>query len=191
MSRLITMMEDRKTRTILVFLAIFAFLESFILPIPVDIFTLGLSALRPKRWFLFFLVATISSVLGAVFAYFFASHFSPWAEEILKVFHYEALFEKTRLLFEKKSFLLMFTSAFTPLPYKVFTLSAGLVRAPLAPFITASLLGRGLRFFIESYLGMRFGADLAKKYIKHMNQLLIFIGAGVAVYLIFNALFLR
>ena len=171
---------------VLLTLAVVAFTESIIFPLPVDIFTLGLSSLRPKRWFSYALIATLFSVFGALIAYLIGSHFSYIAYRIAGFFHYQQVMEQLMQAFQSSSFLSIFTSAFTPIPYKVFTLTAGVASLPLFPFITASLLGRGLRFFLESFLGMKFGEELAKKHMKKINTISI-----ILIILLVVILFLR
>ena len=161
--------KEEHEHYVLLLLATVAFTESIIFPLPVDIFTLGLSSIRPKRWFFYALIATLFSVLGALVAYIIGMKFSSLAYHIASLFHYEALMLKLIEVFRSSSFLSIFTSAFTPIPYKVFTLSAGVASLPLFPFLTASLLGRGLRFFLESYLGMKFGEEIAKKHMRKTN----------------------
>lgn len=161
--------REENERSVFLVLAFVAFTESIVFPLPVDIFTLGLSSLRPKRWFSYALIATLFSVFGALTAYLIGLHFSHVAYRIADMFHYRQGMEQVIHAFQSSSFLSIFTSAFTPIPYKVFTLSAGVASLPLLPFVSASLLGRGFRFFLESFLGMKFGEELAKKHMRKVN----------------------
>ncbi len=178
--------KEENEHSVFTILAFVAFIESIIFPLPVDIFTLGLSSLRPKRWFLYALIATLFSVFGALVAYLIGLHFSPLAYRIADIFHYRSVMEQFMQAFQSSSFFSIFTSAFTPIPYKVFTLSAGVASLPLFPFVSASILGRGLRFFIESFFGMKFGEELAKRHMKKVNII-----SFTVVVLIISVLFFK
>jgi len=187
MKKLIHFIEGRSENYILFFLSLFSFLESIIFPIPIDIFTLGLSSLRPRKWKSYFIYATVFSVLGAVTAYIIGEYFSHLAFSVIHFFHYDSYYEKVARLFHSSPFWLTFTSAFTPIPFKVFTLTAGITRAPFLPFLLASIVGRGLRFFIESYLGMRFGLEMAKRHMRRINiGLILLLLLFIIFYLIFR-----
>ncbi len=176
----------RKDWEVLFFLSLLSFFESLILPIPVDIFALGLSSWKPKKWFFFFSFATFFSVVGGITAYFLGYFYRDFVLSLVHFFNYEKLFFQTGEMFQKSSFFVLFISAFTPIPYKVFTLSAGFFHVSLFSFISASFLGRGLRFFLESYFGMKFGEVLAKKKMKKINIISLLL---VLVFILFLILF--
>jgi membrane protein YqaA with SNARE-associated domain len=152
-------------------LAVIAFLESIIFPIPVDIFTFTLASAHPKRWLAYGTVATTFSVLGALGAYFLGFYlFDSFGQRLIEFYGYEASFSRVVELFDDNTFVVMFTSAFTPIPYKVFTLAGGALEVNLLPFITASILGRGLRFFAETWIPYRFGKRIALIFQKNMKR---------------------
>lgn len=166
-------------------LAIIAFLESIVFPIPVDVFTFTLASAHPKRWFSFGLVATIFSVLGAIGAYFLGFFlFDSFGMKLIEFYGYEESFERVLQLFNQNTFIVMFTSAFTPIPYKVFTLAGGALQVDLLPFITASILGRGLRFFAETWIPYRYGKHVAAVVQKNLKIISWLIALAVVAYLV-------
>lgn len=163
--------ESDKTYVIFV-LGIIAFLESIIFPVPVDIFTLILSAAQPRKWFTFATVATLSSVIGGIVAYFIGSYFFDTVGiQIINLFGLEGVYQHVLELFNRGVFIVMFTSAFTPIPYKIFTLAGGALHVAIFPFILASLLGRGLRFYIEAFIPYKYGERIAKRFYKIFNNI--------------------
>lgn len=169
------------------FLAVNAFFESIIFPIPIDIFTFTLSAAHPKRWWKYGTVATIFSVLGAIGGYFLgALLFDSFGQQMIEFYGYQDEFVRVTELFNRNVFWVMFMSAFTPIPYKVFTVAGGALNVALLPFITASILGRGLRFFIECYLPYRYGEKVGGHILKNFNRYLFIGVALVAVYIVIH-----
>jgi len=167
------------------FLAFNAFFESVIFPIPIDIFTFTLSAAHPKRWWKYGAVATVFSVLGALFGYFLGAYlFSTFGEQMIAFYGYEEEFIQVTELFNQNVFWVMFMSAFTPIPYKVFTIAGGALNVALAPFIIASILGRGLRFFIECYIPYRFGEKAGKHISDNFNRYALIGGLCVIAYIL-------
>ncbi len=147
-----------------------AFLESIIFPIPVDIFTFGLASVHRKKWFRFGLVATIFSVLGALGGYALGYYlFESFGQRLIDFYHYQKEFNSVVSLFHHNTFIVMFTSAFTPIPFKVFTIAGGVARVSLLPFFVSSFLGRGLRFFAEVYLAHKYGKQITLHIVKKFN----------------------
>ena len=144
------------------FLAIVAFLESSIFPIPPDVMIAPMAIAKKKDFFKIFLIATIFSVLGGIFGYILGAFFFDFAMNIVEFYNYE---EKMLNLKEALNqgggfytwFGILFLAGFTPLPYKVFTITSGFIGFNLYIFIIISLISRGLRFFIVSYFSMKFG----------------------------------
>lgn len=151
-------------------LAVIAFLESIIFPIPVDIFTFTLSAAHPRKWLQYAWVATVFSVLGAVGGYYLGFFlFDSFGMALIEFYGYEKEFQKVVDLFDHNTFLVIFTAAFTPIPFKVFTIAGGALEVNLFSFIISSILGRGLRYFAEAWLPYRFGEHFAKVMQKNIN----------------------
>ena len=144
------------------FLGFISFIESSFFPIPPDVMIVPMVLAKKEDFFKIFLVATVFSVLGGVLGYFLGSTFLEFSMSIIEFYNYE---EKVFALQEKLSnkaglvFWIgtLFLAGFTPLPYKVFTITSGFIGFNLYVFILVSLISRGLRFFIVSYLTMKFG----------------------------------
>ena len=133
-------------------LYIFAALESIIIPIPADPLLVATVLARPKRWRQLALGCTIASVIGGVGGWTLGTFFSPFLYEWLAMLPERLLgpaaFGAVEAGFAKFGIFLVFLGAFSPLPYKVIAVSAGIGGFGLLPFILTSIIGRGLRFSI-------------------------------------------
>ena len=144
------------------FLAFVSFIESSFFPIPPDVMIVPMVLAKKEEYFRIFLVATIFSVLGGIFGYFLGSLFLEFSMSIIEFYNYEdKVFELQEKLSNKAGLVFwigtLFLAGFTPLPYKVFTITSGFIGFNLYIFIIISLISRGLRFFIVSYFSMKFG----------------------------------
>jgi len=135
--------------------ALFAlsFAESSFFPIPPDVLLGPLALGAPKKWLRFALACSIASVLGGILGYgigaFLWSAIGPWAYAHLGgIGLTEANFQKFEAWYAKYDFWIVFTCGFTPLPYKVCTISAGVARISFPGFLLASAVSRSARFFI-------------------------------------------
>ena len=151
------------------YLAIISFIESSFFPIPPDVMVIPMVVAKKNDFFKIFLIATIFSVLGGIFGYLIGAFFFDLGMQIMNFYGYEDKVNNLRNnLIEGNSFYawlgILFLAGFTPLPYKVFTIVSGLISFNLLIFILISLISRGLRFFIVSYLSYKFG-DLFNKFI--------------------------
>ena len=153
------------------FLAIVSFLESSFFPIPPDVMIAPMAIAKKNDFFKIFVIATIFSVLGGVFGYIIGAFFFDFAVNIVEFYNYEKkVINLKNDLTQGSGFYswlgILFLAGFTPLPYKVFTIVSGLIGFNFPIFILISLISRGLRFFIVSYLSSRFG----NKFTIVMNQ---------------------
>ena len=144
------------------FLAFVSFIESSFFPIPPDVMIVPMVLAKKEEYFRIFLVATIFSVLGGVFGYFLGSLFLEFSMSIIEFYNYEEkVFELQERLSNKAGLVFwigtLFLAGFTPLPYKVFTITSGFIGFNIYIFIIISLISRGLRFFVVSYFSMKFG----------------------------------
>ena len=144
------------------FLAFISFIESSFFPIPPDVMILPMVLAKKEDFIKIFLIATLFSVLGGILGYFLGSMFLEFSMSIIEFYNYEdkvfvlqdKLSNKTGVVFWIGT---LFLAGFTPLPYKVFTITSGFIGFNIYLFILISLISRGLRFFIVSYLSMKFG----------------------------------
>ena len=144
------------------YLGLVSFIESSFFPIPPDVMIVPMVIAKKKNYIKIFLIASIYSVLGGVFGYFLGLFFYDLAFGIIEFYGYENKVEKLKYsLSIGEGFLawlsILFIAGFTPLPYKAFTIASGLIGFNLFIFILVSLISRGLRFFILSYLSFKFG----------------------------------
>ena len=143
-------------------LAFISFIESSFFPIPPDVMIVPMVLAKKENYLQIFLIATIFSVLGGIFGYFLGSLFLDFSMSIIEFYNYEnKVFELQEKLSNKTGLVFwvgtLFLAGFTPLPYKVFTITSGFIGFNLYIFIVISLISRGLRFFIVSYFSMKFG----------------------------------
>ncbi|MGB0925354.1 MAG: YqaA family protein [Minisyncoccia bacterium] len=181
--------NETDKKYVIYLLGVIAFFESVIFPIPVDVFTFTLSALHPKKWLHYATVATITSVMGAGFGYFLGAYlFDSFGMQMIEFYGYQEQFLWVTKQFNSNIFLVMFLSAFTPIPYKVFTIAGGALRVALLPFFVASVLGRGLRFYGESYLAHRFGKTVTAHIMKKINLYSLLVVVCLVGYFVMHSL---
>jgi membrane protein YqaA with SNARE-associated domain len=162
-------------------LAIIAFTESFIFPIPTATFQMAILLAGAQKWLYYAIFTTIFSVLGGVVGYVIgAFFFDTIGIRIITFYGLTAELEHVRTLFEDNAFGVVFTGAFTPLPYKIFTLSAGFLKINFLAFLLASVIGRGLQFFIVSYIFKLFGARIAELFFRFFT-IIIFALLAIAI----------
>ncbi|MGB1199405.1 MAG: YqaA family protein [Thalassotalea sp.] len=130
-------------------LAALTFAESVFFPIPPDVLLAPMVlANRKKAWF-YASLTTVSSVIGGVVGYYLGYWmFEPWIQPLITEFGYQARFDTAISWFENWGVWVVFLAGFSPIPYKLFTVSAGFLQMLFLPFLLASAIGRGLRFFL-------------------------------------------
>jgi len=176
------------------YLAAVSFIESSFFPIPPDVMVIPMVISKKKDFLKIFLITTIFSVLGGMLGYFIGAFFFDLGMEVMTFYGYEnKLSNLKNSLINSEGFYawlgILFLAGFTPLPYKVFTISSGLIGFNILIFILISLISRGLRFFIISYLSFKFG-DLFTQFMeKHGSKWFTIIGIlivaiGIVIYLI-------
>ena len=177
------------------YLALVSFVESSFFPIPPDVMVIPMVISKKNDFIKIFLITTIFSVLGGILGYFIGLFFFDVGMQIMSFYSYE--YKITNLknnLINSEGFYawlgILFLAGFTPLPYKVFTIASGLIGFNITIFILISLVSRGLRFFIVSYLSYKFG-DLFTQFMdKHGSKWFTIVGIliviiGILIYLIF------
>jgi membrane protein YqaA with SNARE-associated domain len=143
-----------------------AFVESFFFPVPPDLMIVPMVVAKKEDYLKIFLIATIFSVLGALFGYLLGAFFLDISMAVIEFYGYqEKVFAIQDKMSTKGGFFLwlgiMFLAGFTPLPFKVFTITSGIISFNIFVFFFICLFTRGLRFFIVSYLTYRFGYKFA------------------------------
>ena len=177
-----------KSRYAVSVLSTMSFVESFIFPIPPDLLLIPLSISNPKKAYYFAMLTTIFSVLGGVVGYLIGIYFSDLFLNTLGWMLDEKSVEITTQWMAEWGVMVVLISGFSPIPYKIFTVASGVAGLAFIPFLIASFLGRGMRFFLISFIISKGGNNLEKK----LREYVEFIGwAGLLIfsaYVFFNYL---
>jgi len=145
-----------------VFLAIVSFVESSFFPIPPDVMIVPMVIAKKNDYFKIFIIATLFSTLGGILGYFIGSYFLDVGISVVSFYGYEEkVLNLKNSLTNGTGFYVwlvtLFLAGFTPLPFKVFTITSGMIGFNLFIFFLICLISRGLRFFIVSYLAFKLG----------------------------------
>ena len=158
-------------------LFVLAFIEASFFPVPPDVLLILLCLLNKNLFLFYALITTIGSVLGGVLGYgigYLGEHY------ILEKLFSKKKIEKVHRLFNKYEAWAIFIAGFTPVPYKVFTIAAGVFYVNIKKFVLFSFLSRGLRFFLEAFLIFLFG-DLILFLLENYFDILTFFGVLVLI----------
>ena len=176
------------------YLAIVSFVESSFFPIPPDVMVIPMVISKKNDFIKIFLITTIFSVMGGMLGYLIGAFFFDFGSQIMSFYGYENKLSNIKEnLVNSEGFYawlgILFLAGFTPLPYKVFTIASGLISFNFFIFIVISLVSRGLRFFIVSYLSYKFGNIFTEFMEKHGSKWFTIIGLliviiGLLIYLI-------
>ena len=144
------------------FLALISFTESSFFPIPPDILIVPMVIAKKNDYIKIFIIATLFSALGGLFGYFIGSVFLELAMKVIEFYGYEENVFNLQLKLSEKGGLflwlgILFIAGFTPLPFKVFTITSGIINFNIFIFFFICLISRGLRFFIVAFLSAKFG----------------------------------
>ena len=149
------------------FLAIIAFAESSFFPIPPDIMIVPMVIAKKNDYLKIFLIATFSSAVGGLLGYFIGLTFLDLAMNVIEFYGYEEkVINLKNNLSSGNNFIYflgtLFLAGFTPLPFKVFTITSGMIGFNIFIFFVVCLVSRALRFFVVSYLSFKFGDTFSK-----------------------------
>ena len=150
-----------------IFLAIVSFAESSFFPVPPDVMIVPMVIAKKTDYLKIFLIATLFSALGGLLGYFIGSTFLDLSMNVIQFYGYEEKVLNLRNDLTSGSGFYVFLGAlffagFTPLPFKVFTITSGIIGLNIFIFFIICLVSRGLRFFIVSYLSYKFGHIFSK-----------------------------
>ena len=165
-------------------LGFISMIESIVFPIPVDPFLAGLTLAAPQKAMRFALICTFGSVLGGVIGWLLGYLVGPSIETLILNIPWftQEKFNSVKDAYNENGMLIIFIGAFTPLPYKIITLTSGMAEVNLIAFILISAIGRGIRFFIVAYL-IKFFGNPAIIYLKN-NMLVASSILGIAIIMI-------
>jgi membrane protein YqaA with SNARE-associated domain len=178
------------------YLGFVSFIESSFFPIPPDAMIVPMVIAKKREYLKIFLIASIFSVLGGIFGYLIGYLFFDLAIYVIEFYGYQNKVENLKLSMSQGSGFLawlsiLFLAGFTPLPYKAFTISSGLIGFNLPVFIIVSLISRSLRFFIVAYLSYKFGELFTEYMEKHGSKWFTIIGIIIVIIFIIIYLFLK
>ena len=178
------------------YLGLVSFIESSFFPIPPDAMIIPMVIAKKKEYLKIFLIASIFSVLGGIFGYLIGYLFFDLAMYVIEFYGYQNKVENLKLSMSQGSGFLawlsiLFLAGFTPLPYKAFTISSGLIAFNLPIFIIVSLISRSLRFFIVAYLSYKFGELFTEFMEKHGSKWFTIIGIIIVIIFIIIYFFLK
>jgi membrane protein YqaA with SNARE-associated domain len=157
-------------------LALIAFAESSFFPVPPDVLLIAMCLARPKRSFFYAIICSAGSVLGGMLGYLIG--LGLWEAVGPFFFRYipgftEGAFNTVASLYQENAFWTVFTAGFTPIPYKVFTITGGVCKISFATLVAASALGRSGRFFLVGGLIFFFGEPVRNFIEKYLGWLTI------------------
>ena len=182
-------------------LFILSFAEASFFPIPPDILLIALALGCRTHAFKFALICSIGSILGAIAGYGIG-HYLWWNGGLYsKIAHFffnnvpgftEDLFLRIQSQYEQHGFIIVFTAGFTPIPFKVFTISSGAFNIPMTLFILASALSRSARFFLVSFLIWKFGNTIKVFIDTYFNLItILFVFILIGSYFLINFVFVN
>lgn len=169
-------------------LAGIAFAESSFFPIPPDPLLIAMVMAQPKLFLRHAFICTVSSAVGGVFGYFIGLVlFGTVGIWIVNTYGLQEEFVHIGVRYEENAFLTVFTAAFTPIPYKLITVAAGVFKIDFFMFVIGSILGRGMRFFLVAFLMYQLGQrykDSIEKYIDILS--LVFVALLILGFMAFK-----
>jgi membrane protein YqaA with SNARE-associated domain len=170
------------------YLAGLSFAESSFFPIPPDVMLAPMSLAKPNRAWFFAALTTLASVLGGLLGYGIGLFAFDMIEPLLHDWGYWHAYEQAKGWFDKWGFWAVFLAGFSPIPYKIFTISAGVISMALLPFLLASAIGRGARFFLVAGL-MAWGGERMERVLHRYVDLLgwLMVVLFVVLFFIFKA----
>jgi membrane protein YqaA with SNARE-associated domain len=153
------------------YLAALSFAESSFFPIPPDVMLAPMVLAKPNRAWSLALLTTAASVVGGLLGYFIGLFSFDLIEPLLHGAGYYPKYLQAQEWFDRWGFWAVFLAGFSPIPYKVFTITAGVISMALAPFVLASMVGRGARFFLVAALMHWGGEEMEGTLRKHVDRI--------------------
>jgi membrane protein YqaA with SNARE-associated domain len=153
------------------YLGTLSFAESSFFPIPPDVMLIPMSLAEPSKWMRLALLTTITSVIGGIVGYFIGVWAVDWLQPLIVDWGYSEKFEQAKDLFSRWGIWAVLIAGFSPIPYKLFTITAGVLSMAFLPFVIASAIGRGLRFFLVAGLVAKVGSKMEPLIIKYIEWL--------------------
>ena len=164
-----------------IYLSLLSFLESFILPFPPpDVMLAPMSLATPAKALYFAGITLIASLFGGVIGYLIGAFLFDLVQPLIINWGYQSEYETVTRWFDQWGFWAVLIAGFSPVPYKIFTISAGALGLSFVPFIMASLIGRGARFYLVAWCLAKFGPAIEHKLIRYIER----VGWGIVIVLV-------
>lgn len=155
-------------------LGVLAFAEASFFPIPPDVLLMAMAFAKPRRSFLYAAVCSVFSVIGGLLGYYIgAALMDVVGCDLVALYKGQATFDWLAVQFTQYDFWAVFVAAVTPIPYKIFTITAGAVSADLGTFVAASSLGRPFRFFVVAAIIFFFGPPVRRFIERYFNIIMV------------------
>jgi membrane protein YqaA with SNARE-associated domain len=154
------------------YLSLLSFVESFILPFPPpDVMLAPMALAKPDRAMRFASLTLFFSVLGGLVGYAIGAFLFDQAEPYIIEWGYQARFETVIAWFDAWGFWAVLVAGFSPVPYKIFTIAAGVLNLAIIPFVLASIIGRGARFFLLAWCLAKFGPAIEPRLVRYIEYI--------------------
>ncbi|SUT96222.1 YqaA family protein [Actinobacillus lignieresii] len=170
-------MEWSKHRFAGFWLSFVSFIEAIFFPIPPDVMLIPMSMGKPQKAMRYAIYTTIASVLGGIIGYFIGLYAFEWVQGLIADWGMQANFDKARSWFETWGVAVVFLAGFSPIPYKVFTICAGVMQMAFFPFVITAAISRFARFALVAKLSAWGG----EKYAEKIRRSIELIGWGTIV----------
>lgn len=172
-------------------LSFVSFIESIFFPIPTAIMFAPMALAKPNKALKLALIGTFFSVLGGIAAYFIGAYaFDSWVLPLIEQFNYQSKFDTAKGWFETYGIWIVLIAGFSPIPYKILTLTAGAMQMAFVPFLLASIAGRAAQFFLIAGLAKWGGKDMENKLRQYMEVIgWSVLGLAVVAYIIYQVFF--
>ena len=165
-------MQFSRRREAPYYLSLLSFVESFILPFPPpDVMLAPMSLAQPSRAMRFATLTLVFSVLGGLVGYMIGAFLFDLAEPFIIEWGYQARFQTVIEWFDEWGFWAVLVAGFSPVPYKIFTIAAGVLSLALLPFVLASIIGRGARFFLLAWCLAKFGPTIEPRLVRYIEYI--------------------
>lgn len=169
-------------------LALLTFAESVFFPIPADVLLAPMVLAKPEKAWRLASLTTVCSIIGGAVGYLLGYlMFEPWIQPLITEFGYQSRFDVAMNWFKEWGVWVVFIAGFSPVPYKLFTVGAGFLHMAFVPFMLASAIGRGMRFFLVAGL-IKWGGSAMEKNLRKWVDVL---GWGFVVLIIVAYLILK
>lgn len=169
------------------YLLALSFAESSFFPIPPDVMLAPMCLARPTKSFYFAMLTTVGSVVGGVFGYLIGMFSFELIQPMVEMLNYTEKLDHVKAWFAEWGFWAILIAGFSPIPYKLFTIAAGLLSMMFVPFVLASIIGRGARFFLVAFLVSLGGDRLRHK----LNDYIETIGWSISFIIVVGLIFYK